>query len=503
MRTFTVRWLLVPLLFSALGKAAWAQKPAPTEPPPSAPTPPAPAPSPAPPSPAPSPSPAPAPAPEAVPDAQAETPPEATPEPAAPSGLRIHVITTRNTYVPLAFDIFDVRTQKVVASGRGALEGRGEPPALFELAPGLYKIVRAGEPYETRVDFATVDVQAGQVTDFVIVVEPNTYEFRGAGVVTTELPRGVEIAGVRVNLNAGGTIFVDHKVHPIGTTPGLSAIVGLFGNFGLVYDRGNHFLDVSADLQLNLTDPVTGSIAPTSDRFQASALYAYNLGNPYVGPYVRLGLETGVFPGYLYLESDSPTVNVTINRVDGSSETRTFGGEANPDDLRIRIAEPFAPLLLQEEIGANLKAVDLDLLLFELVVATRLGFGFRQGFTHDLLVLEGDAEGPAVVLNEVDNYDTLGPVVGASADVTFARWLFGSAQFGMMVPLKDTDRAGEGFGERLLIDFSGTAGFKVPILTDLLTASFDYTFRLQRDGYLTDETQFEQTVMGRATVTLF
>ena len=43
-----------------------------------------------------------------------------------------------------------------------------------------------------------------------------------------------------------------------------------------------------------------------------------------------------------------------------------------------------------EEVGANLKAVSLDLLLLKLTVATRLGFGFRQGITNGLVTLIPD-----------------------------------------------------------------------------------------------------------------
>ena len=495
MRTSTTpRFTPLVSLFLLGAAPAFGQQPAP--PPPAGTTAPTPPPPPTPPTP---------PTPPSGTTAPAETAPaEEQPTLAeGKGGLRIHIITTQQTYEALVYDVFEVESQRMVGTGRGVIESRGEDPQLWELDPGIYKIVRAGEPLATRVDFATVQVEPGRVTDFVIVVDPETKSFRGSGVLTTELPSGVEVAGIKLALNAGGNLLLNQKANPIGTTSGTTMQLGLFGNFGLVLDRENHFLNISAELQLNLTDPVTGSVAPTSDRFEASALYAYNINNPYFGPYVRGGFRTRVFPGYLYLESPTAAGVVTINHLNGTQEIVPFGNEANPDNLRVKIAESFAPFILQEEVGGNLKAVDLNLILFKLVVATRLGFGFRQGFTNGLLVVDGDDEGPAVTLNEVDDYNTLGPVLGASASVTFARWLFGSAQFGMLVPLTDRDQAGDNFGSRLLIDFSGTAGFKVPILTNLLAASFDYTFRLERDGYLTEETQFEQTLMARAVVTLF
>lgn len=337
------------------------------------------------------------------------------------------------------------------------------------------------------------------------MVDPDSLAFRGSGPVVGELPRGVELLGVRLSLNGGGNLMFNQMRNAVGQTSGTTAQFGVFGNFGMVIDRGAHFIDVNAQMRLDLIDPVTGSITPTHDRFEASGLYSYKLQNEYLGPYVRAAMKTRIFPGYVYFENDASTITLDIVDGDGNTlRTETLGAQANPDDLRYKVAKPFAPLQFQEEIGANLKAVDMDLILFKLNVGTRLGFGFRQTFTNDLLVVDNDEDANPVRLRQVDNYNTLGPVLGANASVTFARWLFGSAQFGLLAPLTNTDDSrSDNFGGRLLIDFSGSAGFKVPILTNLLFASADYTFRLERDAFITARTQFEHALMARANITLF
>ncbi len=367
----------------------------------------------------------------------------------------------------------------------------------------MYKIVRSGEPFESAIDFATVEVEAGELVDFVVVVDPDTLQFRGSGPVTGELPTGTEIAGIRIALNAGGSLELTNRHHVVGGTSGVTALVGLYGHFSLVLDRGVHFLSVTSDLSLTLNDLAVASVASTQDRWEAAALYAYNLGSSFIGPYGRASFSTRVFPGYLYLDGEGDAVTVNIARTDGTMDTVELGTEANQDDLRIKVARPFAPFVLQEEVGGNLQAVRLDLLLLKLTVATRLGFGLRQGITNELLVVDGDESGSTVNLVEVDSYRTLGPVAGADATVTFARWLFGSARFGMLVPVTDTDEAGDSFGDRLLIDLAGTGGLKLPALTSFLFASFDYTFRLQKDGFIAPEVQFDQTLMGRMNLTLF
>jgi len=488
---------LVSLLALSVAAAPALAQPAPT---------PAPAPTPTvTPSPA---TPAPAPTPVTAPADMGlnELPPTATEAPR--SGLRVHILTSQNTYVPMSFDVFSVDTRQVVASGAGAVESRGEEAPILELAPGTYKIVKAGEPFDTRVDFAIASVLADTVTDFLVVVDADALTFRGSGPVFGELPRGVDIAGLRVSLSGGGSLMFNQRANAVGMTSGTYAQFGLFANFGLLFDKGDHLFDVAADMKLDLADPYTGSVVPTSDRFSASGLYSYKINNPYLGPYVRGAMRTRIFPGYLYLETGRPTTTVEVQHLDGTTSQQTIGNEANPDDLRVKVAKPFGPFMIQEELGANIKAIDLDLLLVKLNVGTRIGFGFRQGIMNELLVL---AEGSSVKeptdpirLREVDNYSTLGPVIGANASVTFARWLFGSAQFGLLAPLMNTDQSqSSGFAGRLLLDFSGTAGFKVPILTNLIYASADYTFRLERDAFITSATQFEHSLMARASVTLF
>ncbi len=435
---------------------------------------------------------------------QPEPPPTATEAPRA--GLRVHILTSQNTYVPLNFDVFAVDTKQVVASSAGAVESRGEEAPILDLRPGTYKIVRAGEPFEARVDFAIATVIPDTVTDYLIVVDADSLNFRGSGPVVGELPRGVEIAGLRVSLNGGGTLMFNQRKNAVGQTSGTAAQFGLFGNFGLLFDKGDHLLDVAAELRLDLVDPYTGSVVPASDHFSASVLYSYKLNNPYLGPYVRGSMRTRIFPGYLYLQTSDDTTSVSITHKDGTVKTQTIGQEANPDDLRVKVANPFGPLLLQEELGANVKAIDLDLLLVKLNVGTRIGFGFRQGIMNELLVVDGSSKEGVnpILLHEVRDYSTLGPVIGATASVTFARWLFGSAQFGLLAPVVNTGKSqSDNFGGRLLLDFSGTAGFKVPILTNLLFASADYTFRLERDAFITSNTQFEHALMARASITLF
>src|SRR5690349_20664128 len=78
-------------------------------------------------------------------------PADEAPDPhAGKTGLTIHFITNRQTYAGIEYDVFSLETGKVVGSGKGAIESRGEESQVWELPPGLYKIVKHGEPMATR-----------------------------------------------------------------------------------------------------------------------------------------------------------------------------------------------------------------------------------------------------------------------------------------------------------------------------------------------------------------
>ncbi|MBT8494836.1 MAG: hypothetical protein KJO07_17400 [Deltaproteobacteria bacterium] len=419
--------------------------------------------------------------------------------------LRLYVVTSRNTYARFPFDIYDVASGDLIESGVTPDIAAGDEVLELRLAPGTYKIVRQGDPRDALVDFATVEVDAETLTDYVIVIDPDTYAFRGAGVVSGELPKGVKVAGLRIALTGGAGANLGYRRKVVGTTPGLTSQLSLFGNFSLLFDRGPHHLQVVSDLNLALSDPAFGKPYSSFDQFSGSALYTFKINNPWVGPYARAGFLTRIYPGYLFLdnEDEGTVVDVNIVRRDGTVENRLFGTSSNLDDLRIKLSKPFGPFILTEEIGANLKALDLDLFILDVHIASRLGYGIRQGLTQDLLVVDGDDEGTPITLREVGNYYTHGPVIGADAKVSFARWLYGQGSFAAMAPIKDRDEAGDNFAERLLIDLAGTAGLKLPAFTSFLYASFDYTFRLTRDGYLTSNTQFDQILMARLNLKIF
>ncbi|MBK8012973.1 MAG: hypothetical protein IPK13_16655 [Deltaproteobacteria bacterium] len=103
--------------------------------------------------------------------------------PASWSGLAVHVVDEQFGSVRSSYEIIRADGREYMGIGFGTDEQAGEPVSTWVLRPGLYKIVRVGETYRARRDFATVRLREGRFTHFLLVVDPATGDFSGGGEV--------------------------------------------------------------------------------------------------------------------------------------------------------------------------------------------------------------------------------------------------------------------------------------------------------------------------------
>src|SRR5688572_6804569 len=99
------------------------------------------------------------------------------------AGLSIHVVDERLGSLRGSYEIIRVEDREYLGIGFGTDEQAGEPVTTWLLRPGLYKIVRVGETYRARRDFATVRLVEGHHTHFQLVLDKASDEFKGGGEV--------------------------------------------------------------------------------------------------------------------------------------------------------------------------------------------------------------------------------------------------------------------------------------------------------------------------------
>lgn len=326
----------------------------------------------------------------------------------APWGaIQIDVVDPQ--FVPFrgTYELIDLRSREVVGLGFGADALLGERLRIWVLRPGIYKIVQPGGTYRDRVNFATVRLLPGEVIRYVLVQDPDTAEFKGAGQL------GNTISGddtwVLRGLLGGDFLFLRSEL--ASTERGWSIALNLFFDVTARMTLGQHRWLSRLELEEGQTRPPgTDRFRSLRDRLFVHTIYTYAL-VPWFGPYIRAGAETKVLPRTE--EFDTPR---SINDANG---------DRIGDNLdRVDLAESFfAPIEIIEGAGGNLQVfrsrdIELDL---------RLGLGARQVIPRGARVLVSASGPDRLIPLEAEAFE--GVETSAIGSARLTRWVTLSTEF--------------------------------------------------------------------------
>lgn len=463
------------------------------------------------------------------------------------AGLAVHMVDERLNSVRGSYEIIRVDTREYVDVGFGTDEQAGEPVSTWILRPGLYKIVKVGETYRARRDFATVRLLAGYLTDFMLVVDPETDDFQGAG----EVPReDLFLAGqgdLWWSFILGGDVNMSSRDNVLGVENGETFSFGAFLDtkvtarifdsplilrlqieegwqfIGEIFPRNAAGPEDSAQQQTSQIP-----LQKTQDRADLDGLYVYQL-FAWLGPYVRFNIETNLFEG---LEHFGKNVRADVYDADGefnrSRSVRTS----------VRLLPSFGLTSINEGIGMHVRP------LKTLWAETNLGVGFgaRHQITNRLIEATNDdvfvcdeweagelagkrfpghfvdSQLPGVCRRSSDNewetdyvafYQQVPPThqIGVEATLTgilrITRWVLVSIELYGLIPFFDSRVPFHGavdFFENVVFDVDATLALK---LTRFV--SINYTFRYLRDPSLSvggDPNRFENDVRVRFSLDL-
>ncbi len=391
--------------------------------------------------------------------------------------LEIDVVDPQ--FVPFrgAYELIRMETREVVGIGFGADELLGERPRVWVLVPGIYKIVQPGGTYRDRSDFATVRVLPGEYARFVLVMNPETGEFEGAGLVDEpdDTDRTWNLDGI-----IGGDISLLSSDIATNATEGTQLQLSGFLDLSARMQAGAHRWITRLDVEESqLRDSVTGNYRNLKDRLFLHSIYTYALVS-WFGPYVRAGVESALLPRYIDLEDGERVVDTD--------------GELHSGPDRVLIADSFAPTQVLEGVGGNFqvwrsRAVDLSV---------RIGAGARQQFANGLAIRvsgEGtDAEGranPDVLRASPDRF-LEGVEATAIGSARITRYVTLSTEFDALYPFDQN--------EEFIFTWRNQASLRLASF-----ASLTYRLNMIRNPQLLldDTVQMEHTVQLRFSLTLF
>lgn len=398
-----------------------------------------------------------------------------------PSWAALTVRVVDPNFVPLreSYEILNLETREEFGIGFGADELVGEELRPWVLQPGLYKIIKAGGTYRDRENFATVRLVPGEGTLFTLVIDPDTGDFRGAGVVdaedtgpTTEQKVWTNSAliGGALDFTTSNEVSADNEWSLAGT---------IFFDAQTRYREGPHMWSTQVDIEEQQQRTKTrDSFENVEDRLFFHTIYTYDV-LPWVGPYVRAGVETKLLPRYAEF-GDDPR-NVTVLDQDGNVV------ETEADADRFLLGDSFSPLRLEEGAGGNFAVLQTRFV----DLTTRLGIGARQDLALGLRDVQS-VQGADVTLRELDDSNRVGPEGTVVLLARISRWVSVSSQFDGLLPF-DSDQE---------VEFEWRNQISLRLVS---FASLNYRLNMFRDPEFdaTDDTVMTQDVQLRFSYVLF
>ncbi len=399
------------------------------------------------------------------------------------SGLLVRVVDERGAPFRGAYEIFALPSGEDFGIGLGADVTKGETLRTWLLPPGRYMIVRSGETPRARTDFVTVRLLPGELVHFTLVFNEKEGLLRGGGVV----PRWegkTEIENWRIGLRVGGDVLWNRNDHVPGREFGNTFTFSSFMDGSVRYLDPDHLaygrlqMDVGATL---LPSSDFAELQKTIDELDFDAIYTYRILS-WLGPYVRLGLNTNLFPGQRFfkdMEQDVVVLDQGLNEVDRLQR---------PSSLQL--ADAFDPVEIKEGMG-----VSFDLspsLLFD--VHLRVGFGARQTLVRSLLI-ERESSEPSPTCEEAMCFmrgrssNQLGAEATLIGSARLVRWLMIDTELDTLIPFYSSDASSEP-----VINWRNTISLRL-----VWFASLAYVVKLDYNKQLSDYLQFEQRLLLRFT----
>jgi hypothetical protein len=346
------------------------------------------------------------------------------------AGMVVRVVDRHGMQIRRTYELFALPDGEDFGLGLGADETQGETLRSWLLQPGRYMIVRSGETPRARTDFLTVRLLAGELVYFTLVQNEEDGSFMGGGVVDRGEGK-TEFEKWRLGLIVGGDLLWNRMDQVSGREFGNSITINAFVDWSMRYLDPNHLMYVRLQVDEGQTAQPERELQKTIDEVDLDAIYTYRL-LPWLGPYVRFGLDTNIFPGWKsYGEKFQDVAILSVSKKIVKIDRRLT--------KEVRLADSFDPLELKEGVGVSFD-LSPDLMLD---LRLRLGFGVRHYLVRSLLKDRDHDDNDSVgvcryqnvdCFEKVDTGNLLGLEATLIASVRLTRWLMIDTELDSLVP---------------------------------------------------------------------
>jgi hypothetical protein len=387
------------------------------------------------------------------------------------SGLRVQVVDENSVPFRGLYELVALPEMENLGVGHGAQVEQGESLLTWVVEPGLYMLLKVGESYQARRDFYTVRLRPGHLEQVTLVIDPATGSFIGAGETTvysaaSQVHRDLLMSGI-----LGGGISLTSQSNITGVPDQTELAPSFYLDFLAQFAPEKHYLYARLNSEEAFTNEDWERFEKTTDFLRFDGLYAYRL-LKVLGPYVRFGLESTLFPGYLYFDEET--------------QVTTADGQSLAQQEEFRLSDPFAPLTLKG--GAGLRFNTLPSPWFNLWAL--LGAGGRYTWTGDMYRDVNDSTTPAYEVETLDSFYSYGLEATVVMQLTLTRWVIANTEVEAFAPFDDY--------EHPTLRWDNNLGLRITSFV-----SVNYIYRLKYEPELNEEFQHDHQVQLRFSYKFF
>ena len=410
--------------------------------------------------------------------------------PATWSGLVINVVDERAVPFRGSYELVRLPERVNLGLGLGADVEQGEELRTWILESGTYMVIKTGESLQARRDFYTFRLQRGELLRLSVVMDTESGAILGAGQIALT-GEDTEVKDWRLHLVLGGDAELNRRSDIVGFSSGYGFTIGGYIDFLAQYKPESHLVYTRFKLEEKQVKFPDQPFQKDLDEMRLDALYVYRV-LPWLGPYVRLGFQTQLFPGHLTF--DEPTDLVREDCPGGGEDC--WLGEAKS---RFEVSKPFSPIELRGGVG--LSFLITASYIFDANI--RFGIGARGLFNRGLLdrrqTLSPSARAdsayacadpmacrPLAVMRKKGDAFQYGLEATLVGTLRLTRWVIANTELEFLEPFDDF--------ENPVVDWETTVGFRFTSFVSL-----NYIFKLLMDVERSDSLQTEHRILLRFT----
>ena len=274
--------------------------------------------------------------------------------------------------------------------------------------------MKTGENVNTTTNFTTVRLLPGELTEYTLVIDEETGNFVGFGILERGHERSSTGGWTIFSEFAGNVILNYYQETGRDESNSFSGSTRILTDFN--YSGLRSYIPIRVIVEEGLTKEANKSLRKYIDKSELRATYIYRFSESF-GPYLRFRVVNKLFSTkhltdepktYTKLSAAGDTLDVLENRKE------------------VQLSPSLFPMHLKQGIGANA----IILKSFPITFTLRVGYGARQSYMNDSFILDDNNR----TLTRMKKSSLTGLEIVPFIEANLSRWVRFTSDSDFLVP---------------------------------------------------------------------